>query len=188
MKNRFSFILFLIPVILLPFFMVSSCSTAKSLAAFDVNYTFPKVYFSYSVTNQKLPEVTLYTGKLTINLDSILSANHIPSGLIGSAYLSKLSMVITAPPEATFNWLASVRIIGSRDSTFQTSTAFGSATGIDPTAKSIDLVLDKVDLKPILNNQHSYWIKILATPSGQLPASSVSMYLESAIKLHIEPL
>ena len=187
MKKRISFILFLIPVLVLPFIMNTSCSTTKSLAAFDVNYTFPKVYFSYSGKAGKLPEVTLYTGKLTINLDSILIANHIPSGFIGSAYLSKMSMVITAPPEATFNWLESVRMIGCTDSTFQTTTAFGSATGINPAAKSIDMVLDKVDLKPILF-KNSYWLRILATPSGQIPASTISMYMESAIKLHIEPL
>jgi hypothetical protein len=165
-----------------------SCSKAKQLAAFDVTYTFPKVYFSYSATyEKKFPEVTLYTGKFSINLDSILSANHIPSGIIASAYLSRLAMVITAPPGATFNWLKSVRMQGSVDSTFQNPTNLGSATSIDPTATTIDLALEKVDIKPLLFN-NSYYLRILVTPSGQVPSSSINMYLDSQIKLHIEPL
>lgn len=187
MKTRFSLFLLFCAVIALPVFL-TSCSKAKELAAFDVTYNFPKVSFSYSVTKLKvLPEVTLYTGKLSINMDSILSANHVPSGIIGSAHLSKLSMVITAPPGATFNWLASVRMIGSADSTFQQPTSLGSATNIPPTATSIDLALEDVDIKPILF-KNSYWLRILATPSGTLPGSSISMYLDSQIKIHIEPL
>ena len=187
MKIRFSPLMFLCTVLALPFLTFTSCSKAKQLAAFDVIYTFPKVYFSYAPKDQKLPEITLYTGKLSINMDSILSANHIPSGIIASAYLSRLAMVITAPPEATFNWLESVRMIGSVDSTFVQPTNLGSATGIDPAAKSIDLALEKVDIKPILF-KNSYYLRILATPSGQIPASSISMYLDSQVKLHIEPL
>ena len=187
MKIRFLLFLSLCVVLVLPVFTFTSCSKAKQLAAFDVTYTFPKVYFNYAVKNQRLPELTLYTGKLAINLDSILSANHIPSGIIASAYLSRLAMVITAPPGATFNWLSSVRMIGSVDSTFLNPTNLGSATGIDPNATTIDLALEKVDTKPILF-KNSYYLKILATPSGQIPASSINMYLDSQIKLHIEPL
>jgi len=172
---------------MLPFFTFTSCSKAKQLAAFDVVYDFPKVYFSYTVKNLKLPEVTIYTGKLSINLDSILSANHIPSGIITSAYLSRLAMVITAPPGATFNWLKSVRMVGSADSTFLHPTDLGSDTLIDPNATTINLALNKVDIKPILF-KNSYYMRILATPSGQIPASSINMYLDSQIKLHIEPL
>jgi hypothetical protein len=174
-------------MVLLPFLTITSCKKASQLAAFDVIYTFPKVYFSYGPKNLKIQEVTVYTGKLTINMDSILSANHIPSGVIGSAYLTRLAIVITAPPEATFNWLASVRMVGCADSTFQQSTELGTATGIDPLATRIDLALKEVDIRPILF-KNSYYVRVLATPSGQLPASSMNMYLDSQIKIRIEPL
>ncbi len=187
MKTRFSLFLLLSAVLIPSFIVITSCSKTKQLAAFDVTYNFPKVYFSYTAKVQDLPEVTLYTGKLSINLDSILSANHIPSGIIASAYLSRLNMVITAPPGATFNWLESVRMIGSADSTFQQTTNLGSAQNIPSTATTIELVLEKVDIKPILF-KNSYYLKILATPSGQIPSSSINMYLDSQIKLHIEPL
>ena len=188
MKIRFSLFLLVCALLLITFFSSTSCSKAKELAAFDVTYTFPKVYFSYTARDQmKLPEVTLYTGKLAINLDSILSANHIPSGIIASAALSRMAMVITAPPGATFNWLESVRMIGSADSTFLNPTNLGSYTVTDPNVTTIDLALEKVDIKPILF-KNSYYLRILATPSGQIPASSINMYLDSQIKLHIEPL
>jgi hypothetical protein len=187
MKIRSFVFLTICLALALPLFTVNSCTTAKQLSAFDVMYSFPKVYFSYGVKYQKLPEVTLYTGKLSIDMDSILTANHVPSGIIASAYLSKLAMVITAPPGATFNWLEAVRMIGSVDSTFQQTTELGSAVGINPDATTVELVLNKVDIKPILF-KNSYYLKILATPSGQVPSASVNMYLDSQVRLHIEPL
>jgi len=187
MKIRFSLILFLFAIFLLPFFTITSCNKASQLAAFDVIYNFPRVSFVYSSKDKKTQELTIYSCKLTINFDSILSANHIPSGIIASAYLTKLAMAITAPPEATFNWLASVRMVGSADSTFQQTTDLGSASGIDPAAKNIELILNKTDIRPILF-KNSYYLKVFATPSGQIPPASISMYLDSQIKLHIEPL
>ena len=187
MKNRFLLFLLLCAVLIPPSLIITSCNKAKQLAAFDVLYTFPKVYFNYGPKNKKIPEVTLYTGKLAINLDSILNAIYIPSGIIASAYLSRVAMIITAPQEATFSWLKSVRMVGSADSTFQQITDLGSDTAVDPCAKTINLILNKVDIKPILF-KNSYNLKILATPSGQAPPSSISMYLDSQVKLHIEPL
>ena len=188
MKIRLWLFLSLIGIGVVTIFTVSSCAKAKQLAAFDVNYTFPKVYFSYSPKLQKqLPEFTLFTVKLSVNMDSILSANHIPSGIIASAYLSKLAMVITNPPDANFNWLQSVKMVGSVDSTFSQPLLLGSDTLIAAGSKTIDLAINKIDIKPIFF-KNSYYLKILATPSGQIPAASVNMYLESAIRLHIEPL
>jgi hypothetical protein len=187
MKVRLMLLLTLATFLVLPSFIMESCSTAKQLAAFDVVYAFPKVYFSYSPSSKKTSEITLYTAKLTVDMDSILSANHVPSGFISSAYLSKVSMNITAPPEATFNWLQAIRLIGCIDSTFHQPTDLGSAINIDPNAKTVDLTLNKVDIKPLFF-KNSYYVRILATPSGQVPASSISMYLASEIKLHIEPL
>lgn len=187
MKTRFLLFMILCTVLTWPLVTSTSCSSAKHLAAFDVTYTFPKVYFSYGKKSQKLPEVTLYTGKLSVNMDSILSANHIPSGVFTSAYLSRLAMVITAPPAATFKWLKSVRMVGCVDSTFQQVTELGSDTAVNPLATRIDLALNKIDIKPIFF-KNSYYLRILATPSGQLPDSTMNIYLDSQIKLHIEPL
>jgi hypothetical protein len=187
MKMRFLLFMLLCTVLTWPLFTSTSCSSAKHLAAFDVIYTFPKVYFSYGKKSEKLPEVTLYTGKLSVNMDSILSASHIPSGIIASAFLSRMAMVITAPPQATFKWLKSVRIIGCIDSTFQQTTELAYDTAVNPNATRIDLALNKTDIKPIFF-KNSYYLRILATPSGQLPDSTMSLYLDSQIKLHIEPL
>lgn len=188
MKGLSSLFLSLCTISLMLSFTFISCNNAKELTSFDVVYNFPNVYFTYSQNDLKSTQVILYTGKLTINFDSILGANHIPSGIISSAYLSKLAMIITAPPQATFNWLASVNVYGSSDSTFQQPILLGADTVNDPSAKNINLVLNNVDLKPILY-KYSYFVEVSATPSGQAPAaSSINMYLVSQIKLHIEPL
>jgi hypothetical protein len=97
-------------------------------------------------------------------------------------------MVITAPPEATFNWISSVTMLGSADTSFQHPTTLGYETNIDPSSRTLNLTLPNVDIKPILFN-NSYYIEVLATPSGQLPSSSsINMYLDSQVRLHIEPL
>jgi hypothetical protein len=188
MKIRFSLLILLCTTLTLSLFIGSSCNSIKKAAAFDVIYTFPKVHFSYVPQNKKLSEITLYTTKLTINFDSILGANHIPSGVIASAYLSRLALVITAPPEANFNWLQSVRMVGCIDSTFQQTTDLASNTSIDPGTRNLNLSLNPVDIKPLLF-QNGYYLKILAVPSGQAPTfTSLDMYLDSQVKLHIEPL
>jgi hypothetical protein len=187
--KKFRFVIYLPLSILVGFFLVNllSCSKTKELAAFDVTCNLPKIYFNYPPAGLKATEVTLYSGKIKIPLDSILSANHIPSGIIGSAYLSKMAMIITNPPEATFNWLDSVRMLGSLDSTFLQPSELGSATGIDPNAKTVNLTMNNVDLRPLIYRD-TYYLRILVTPSGLVPASAVNMYLDSQIKLHIEPL
>jgi hypothetical protein len=187
MKTRFSIFIYCCAMALIPFLILGSCNEARKLTAFDVIYNLPKVTFSYAAKDLKITELTIYSGKLTIKFDSILNANQIPSGIIASAYLTRLAMVITAPPEATFNWLSAVSILGSADSTFQQTTLLGTATGIDPTTKNINLVLTNVDIRPILF-KNSYYVEIVATPSGQVPASSINMYLDTQVKLHIEPL
>ena len=105
-------------------------------------------------------QLLLLKSKLSINFDSILSANHVPSGIIASAYLSRLAMVITAPPEATFNWLSSVTMLGSVDTSFQKPTTLGSETNIDPSSRTLNLTLPNVDIKPILFD-NSYYIEVL---------------------------
>ena len=173
--------------VVLCLFVVTSCNTAKQLLAFDVVYNCPKVYFSYAPGDQKLSEIVLYSGKLSIDLDSILNANYIPGGFIASAYLSKLALTITAPAQSNFSWLQSARLVGSIDSTFKQATELAGDTAVIPNIRSLNFALKPVDLKPILF-KNSYWMKILGTPSGQTPPSSSSMYLDSQVKLHIEPL
>lgn len=188
MKTRSWLILFLCLILLGSFTSFFSCSTVKKLAAFDVVYNFPKVTFTYPQKDLKGTQILLLKSKLSINFDSILNANHIPSGIIASAYLSRLAMVITAPPEATFNWISSVTMLGSADTSFQHPTTLGYETNIDPSSRTLNLTLPNVDIKPILFN-NSYYIEVLATPSGQLPSSSsINMYLDSQVRLHIEPL
>jgi hypothetical protein len=187
MKIRSLVIILLAAILPLPALMNSSCSSAKSLAAIDIYYTFHKVYFTYTATKDRATELNLYTAKLTIDMDSILTANHIPSGVIQSAYLSRLALQITAPPEATFNWLQSVRMVGCSDSTFQKTTELGHTDTVSPYTQRVDMTLNPVDLKPILM-KNSYYLRILATPSGQTPAApTISLYADSEIKLHIQP-
>jgi hypothetical protein len=131
-----------------------------------------------------LEEVTLYSGEIKIPLDSILSSNHI-NGEIKSATIIKMSMVITDPPDSTFDWLSFVRIIGCADSTFVPSTTLASQGIIDPKEKTIHFGYR--DLTPVLLKE-SYFMKLLVTPTVKVPSSSMRMYLNTKIALWVRPL
>jgi len=167
---------------LLTFF---SCEKRTQVISYYFEYTVPNIYFNYPSNSSGLEEVTLYTGKIKIPLDSILSSNHI-NGEIKSATIIKMSMVITDPPDSTFDWLSLVRIIGCADSTFVPSTNLVSQGIIDPKEKTIHFS-SYIDLTPVLVKESCY-IKLFATPTVKVPSSSVRMYLSTKIALAIRPL
>jgi hypothetical protein len=165
----------------------TSCSTAKQYTAFDVTYNLPKVNFNYPVSILKSGEVILYSGQININLDSILMAHDIPSGMITSLQFSQFAITITDPPEASFGWLQSARAVASSEASFDPNVELGNAVNNDTTAKTVNLTMNNVELQQYIHKT-SFYYKVLGTLNGPLPYEMVSMYLNSTLKLHIEPL
>ena len=171
-----------------PLFLFTSCHETKKAAAFDVLFNLPRVNFSYPSTLIKSAEVTLYTGQEKINLDSILMAHEIPTGMITSAKLSYFSMTMTEPPDASFSWLQSMRLLVSADTSFNPSVELGNFVNQDSAAKTINLTLNDIDMIQYMNNTTFYY-RILATlQAGPIRSGKVTMFLDSQLKLHIEPL
>ena len=169
-------------------FLLAFCSCGKrtQVISYYFEYTVPNIYFNYPSNRSGLEEVTLYSGGIKIPLDSLLSSNHFYHGEIESAKIIKMSMVITDPPDSTFDWLSLVRIIGCADSTFVPSTDLVSAGIIDPKEKTIHFS-SYIDLTPVLLKE-GFFIKLLVTPTGKVPSSSMRMYLSSKIALVVRPL
>ena len=188
MRTKTFTFLALLALAAIPLFLCISCHETKKAAAFDVTYNLPRIYFSYTSTLLKSGEVILYTCQEKINLDSILMAHDIPTGMITSAKLSQFSMTMTEPPDASFSWLQSMRLLVSKDTSFNTNVELGNFVNNDPAAKIVNLTLNNVDMIPYMNNTTFYY-RILATlEAGPLPSNKVTMFLDSQLKLHIEPL
>ena len=168
-------------------FLLAFCSCGKrtQVISYYFEYSVPSIYFNYPSNKSGLEEVTLYSGKIKIPLDSILSSNHI-NGEIKSATIIKMSMAITDPPDSTFDWLSLVRITGCADSTFVPSTDLVSAGIIDPKEKTIHFS-SYIDLTPVLLKE-GFFIKLLVTPTVKVPSSSIRMYLNTKIALFVRPL
>jgi hypothetical protein len=177
----------LLAVTAFPLFLCISCSETKKAAAFDVTYNLPRIYFNYPSTLLKSGEVILYSGHEKINLDSILMAHDIPTGIIGSATFSRFALTITDPPDANFSWLQSMRVLASANISFDPNVELGNFANNDPNAKTVNLALNNVELTQFMNN-NTFYYQILATLNGSLPYNRVAMFLDSQLKLHIEPL
>jgi hypothetical protein len=169
------------------FFFVQSCDTAKQYAAFDVNYNLPKTNFTYDGTKLKNGEVILYSGQVNINLDSLLMAHNVPTGWISSATFSQFEITIVSPPEATLDWLHSARAIVANSANFTPSAEIGSALVTNVAAKTLVLTMNNMELQPYIHNT-SFYYQVLGVLNGPFPYDQVSMYLNSQVKVHVEPL
>jgi hypothetical protein len=171
-----------------PLFLCTSCHETKKAAAFDVTYNLPRIYFTYTSTLLKSGEVILYSGNDKINLDSILMAHDIPTGMITSAKLSQFSMTMTEPPDASFSWLQSMRFLVSADPSFNPNVELGNFVNNDPAAKTVNLTLNNVEMIPYMNNTTFYYRILASIQVVSLPSNMVTMFRDLQLKLHIEPL
>ncbi|MEI6898999.1 MAG: hypothetical protein WCL00_03915 [Bacteroidota bacterium] len=187
MKTKIGLLLMIVAFSALILGVNSSCSDVKKYAAFDVTYKLPRVDFNYIPSKLKSGEVLLFSGRNTMNLDSLLMAHDIPTGWIQSATFTEFGISITAPPEANFGWLQSLRAIASNDSTMANSVELGHATVVDTTAKNLLLVLNNLELQPYIHRNFFYY-QLLGTTRGLCPYNLVSMFIAGKLQLHVEPL
>lgn len=185
MKTRNIFIFFLMAS--LPLLINSSCKEIKDAAAVTVSYDLPKINFTYYRATDKATEVLLYSGMVQINLDSLLNANGLSSGVVGSTYLTQFTLTIDDPDNATFSWLESSRVQFAQDAGFQTAVEVATAVNSNPNAKVLTLTTNNVNIRPYLGNT-AFYMRVFATMNGPLPWEWVGMYINSQLKFTLEPL
>ena len=184
MKTRI-FISLLI-LIAVPLVYLTSCNKVKELTSVNVTMKMPRQHFTYSETKLKTGEVILYSGMVTVNLDSILNANGLPSGIIQTTTFTSLSVTINVPADSTFHWLSSMRAVISANQNFDPQNGIGNVTNTDPNAKTVFVTLNNLNIRPYLS-QPSFYIRLYAVLNGPLPAVTVGMFLDGTVQLLIAP-
>jgi hypothetical protein len=167
--------------------MLPSCSKFQDLAAFDVRYTIPRTTFTYIPSTFKSGEQLLYAGPVTANLDSIMNANGVSSGIVGTTTFTSLSVTIAEPSDLTFSWLLSARGEISQNADFAPVQQIGYVENTDTTAKTVILTLNNINIRPYLGAR-LFYVRIFGVLNGPVPADWVKMYIDGQLLMHIEPL
>jgi len=187
MKTR-HFFLSAFVLLAVPLIYLSSCSKVKELTSVDVTMKLPRQHFTYTGTSLKTTgEVVLYSGPVTINLDSVLNAYGFSSGIIQTTYFTNLSVTIEVPADSTFHWLTSMRATVADNQSFQPENQIGSVTNSNPAAKTVVVTLDNVNIRPYLSKP-SFYVRLYGILNGPLPAATVGMFLDGSIVFRVEPI
>jgi hypothetical protein len=185
MKTRI--LITILTIAVFPVLFFSSCSKLKDLTAIDVSYKIPRQTFIYTPTTLKSGEQLLYSGFITANLDSILSANGLSSGVVGNTIFTKCSITIVQPDSVTFGWLQSARGEISQNAGFIPFQEVGTVTNTDPLAKTVNLTLNNTNIRPYLGAK-TFYFRIFGILNGPVPAEWVQMYVDGTLQMHLEPL
>ena len=186
MKTRIY--LSLLILLAVPLIYFTSCNKAKELAAVDISMKLPRQHFTYTGAMLKTgSEAILYSGMVRINLDSVLGAYGFSSGIIQNTYFTYLAITIEQPPDSTFHWLSSMRATVADNQNFQPENQVGSVTNTDPTAKTVVVTLNNLNIRPYLT-QASFYLRVYGVLNGPLPAITVGMYIDGTIKFTVAPL
>lgn len=164
----------------------TSCTKTNDLTAVDVTLKLPRTYFTYTSSELKSAEVILYTGMISLNLDSILNVYGFSAGLIQNTYFTNLTVSIVQPPSATLGWLSSMRATVSDDQTFQAEKQIGSLTNTDPNATSVIVTMNNLNFRPYLTKP-GFYLRLYGVPSGQPPAKTLSMFFDGSIQFRVNP-
>jgi hypothetical protein len=169
-----------------PVIFFSSCAKIRDLAAFDVSYNIPRTTFVFTPTKDKSEEQLIYAGYVSANLDSILNANGLSGGMVGTTTFTKCSITIDQPDSVNFGWLQSLR--GEISQTSEPpSEVFGYITAVDPNAKTVNLTLTNINIRPYLGGT-SFYIRVYGILNAAVPVEWVQMYIDGTLQLHLEPL
>ena len=185
MKTRILLIIFSVAVF--PVLFNSSCTTVKKVVAFDYTYKIPRTAFTYTPSLLKTGEQLLFSGPVTANLDSILNANGLSSGVVGTTTFTKCSVTIEKPDSVTFSWLQSMRGEISSVVDFNPAQQVGTVTNTDPMAKTVNLTTNNTNIRPYLGSKNFYF-RIYGTLNGPVPVPWVQMYLDGQLTMRLQPL
>jgi hypothetical protein len=176
-----------LPAVLILMACLTSCSKAKEIVAWDYTYTLPRISFSYPPITLKSGELVLYSGPYTLNLDSLLHANGVSSGVIGPTYFTKCSVSIDQPADANFAWLQSSRIEISGAASFDSVQEIGHVTDIDPAAKTIAYTMNHTNIRPYLGS-NGFYLRLFGTLKAKQPLPVIRMYIDGQVVLRLQPL
>jgi hypothetical protein len=177
----------LLPAVVGSVLWLASCSDVKNAVAIDYTYNLPRVTFSYPPAFYKSGEQVIYSGQYYMNLDSILHSNGFSSGVVGTTTFTKCLVAIDLPADANFAWLQSSRMEISKSAVFDSTLEVGYITDIDPTTRTLDYTMTKVNIRPYLGNQ-AFYFRLLGTLKVKSPATSAQMHIDGQLVMRLQPL
>lgn len=183
MKTKLILVFLMLTII--PVFFIS-CEQLKSLTAVTVTYDVPRIPFTYTPTTSKSGEQILCTEQVNLNIDSLLNV-YLPGGELGTTTFSQFSITIELPDTANFAWLQSARAVVSQDITFTTTQVVGTVENISPDAKTVVLTMNNDNIRPLLGTQ-GFYFRVYGVVTGPVPYEWLQMYIDSQLKLNIQPL
>ncbi|MGC8864117.1 MAG: hypothetical protein ACP5O2_00190 [Bacteroidales bacterium] len=170
------------------FLTFASCEKLKDLTKFDVQMNLPAQNFTLNkpaVKNSHAPVDLFYDFSVSINLDSIKQAHGLSSFGIENGKITKALLTLTSPENATLGFLISARLVYFEATGGETLVAH---TGnISPDAKSVELILDAVDLTTFIKNKNFNGRIYLSVDPALMPPTA-DFSLSETIKFTVNPL
>ena len=183
MNNRL--FLFFYTIGLIPAVFLHSCSKDAEQASVDIKYTPARTYFTYTPLTIKASEVILYSGFVRVNIDSLLSANGILIGSVENPRFTKFSISIASPQEANFTWLQSARAVVSDNIPDPYLVEIGDVVNGGGTGKTIIL---QMNYNKIYFGINGFSLTAYATLTGPVPYQWLQMYIDSELKMTLNPI
>jgi len=173
----------------LPLMFISACDDVEELVAFFVTVEPDDYNFTVDSTSTSpgKAETVLFQTSFSFDLDSILEAHEVSSGMIGGCWFQRLAVAIDSPAVATFNFVDSFRVTVSNDSLFSTETEVAQIVIVDPAVTIVELNVYNLDVVAMMQGQE-IWVRLYGGLPIPIPYPAIYMHLSSRVKLRVEPL
>jgi len=173
-------------------FLTTSCEKVKDLTSFSVSLPSPEHQFTLDSADYALKSIaseTLFTYQhITVNIDSILNAHGVSSATITNGNITNVVVTILLPEDKNFDWLGSARLVAGTDlQTLSAGTQIARTGTIAPGSISVSLILDNAAITNLINN-NNFYLGLYGTLLGPLPASQLTLSLNSTLVFTISPL
>lgn len=183
MKSTFNFSKMV--AILLFAATVAGCEKIKEAAEFDLLYEVPELQIPLDSTVVSVvdTEQVMMQKEIFISLDSIRRKHDLDS--FKEARFDYIRVELVTPPNANLSFISQLKATVSAPGIEETEVALFTANG--PVGKTIDMSLHDAPITPFLMNE-KFTLKVYARFAPPLPASTVTLKLNSRIRITVQPL
>lgn len=164
---------------------VISCEKIKDAAQFDLLYEVPEATIGLDSTLIEVAdnEQVMVQKEIYISLDSIRRKHDLDS--FEEAKFDYIRIEVVTPASADLKFISKLKATVMAPGIAETEVA--SYTGNGTAGKTIDMVLEDSPITPFLMNER-FTLRVYARFAPPLPASTVTVKLNSRIRITVQPL
>lgn len=172
-------------LVILFMFVLISCEKIRNAAEFDILYAVPETQISVDSTILEAAgnEVMVLDKTIHISLDSIRREHNLDS--FDDARFDYIRLEVDAPSSANLNWIQQLTATVIAPGISETRVAAYESDGT--AGKTIDMVLEDAPITPFLMAE-TFRLRIYARVTPPLPASVVTLNLNSRIRITVQPI